>query len=116
MKYQFRRMKTLMRNTQHFNQLTEAESERLDVLAEECAAVIQAVMKIKRHGYESNRHRYRGSVEGEATNRQELERELGHVINAFDMMTAQGDIRSSVVVGCHRLNKAISIKQWLHHQ
>lgn len=39
--------------TDHFNQLTPAEAERLAMLAEECAEVIQIVGKILRHGYDS---------------------------------------------------------------
>lgn len=35
------------------NQMTEAERERLEMLAEEAAEVIQAVTKILRHGYDS---------------------------------------------------------------
>ena len=38
---------------QHFNGLTPAEAERLAMLAEECAEVIQAAGKILRHGYGS---------------------------------------------------------------
>lgn len=37
----------------HFNQLTPAEAERLAMLAEEAAEVIQIVGKILRHGYDS---------------------------------------------------------------
>ena len=37
----------------HFNGLTPAEAERLAMLAEEAAEVIQAVGKILRHGYAS---------------------------------------------------------------
>lgn len=37
----------------HFHGLTPAELERLAILAEECAEVIQLVGKIIRHGYES---------------------------------------------------------------
>jgi hypothetical protein len=37
----------------HFNNLTPAEAERLAMLAEECAEVIQIVGKILRHGYDS---------------------------------------------------------------
>ncbi|MGR3524882.1 MAG: hypothetical protein ACU0CT_02645 [Paracoccaceae bacterium] len=37
----------------HFNNLTPAEAERLAMLAEECAEVIQVVGKILRHGYDS---------------------------------------------------------------
>lgn len=36
-----------------FNGLTPAQAERLDLMAEECAEVIQAIMKIKRHGFQS---------------------------------------------------------------
>ena len=39
--------------TDHFNQLTPAQAERLAMLAEECAEVIQVVGKILRHGYDS---------------------------------------------------------------
>ena len=35
----------------HFNGLTPAEAERLAMLAEEAAEVIQAVGKVLRHGY-----------------------------------------------------------------
>ena len=38
---------------QHFNGLTPAEAERLAMLAEECAEVIQAAGKILRNGYGS---------------------------------------------------------------
>jgi hypothetical protein len=36
--------------TKPFNNLTPAQMERLDMLAEECAEVIMAIAKIKRHG------------------------------------------------------------------
>lgn len=39
--------------SEHFNKLTPAEAERLAMLAEECAEVIQVVGKILRHGYDS---------------------------------------------------------------
>lgn len=39
--------------TEHFNQLTPAQAERLAMLAEECAEVIQVVGKILRHGYDN---------------------------------------------------------------
>ena len=37
----------------HFNDLTPAEAERLAMLAEECGEVIRIVGKILRHGYAS---------------------------------------------------------------
>lgn len=39
--------------TEHFNGLSEAEQERLVIVAEECAEVIHVTTKILRHGYES---------------------------------------------------------------
>jgi hypothetical protein len=40
--------------TTHFNMLTPEEAERLAMLAEEAAEVIQVVGKILRHGYNSH--------------------------------------------------------------
>lgn len=39
---------------ENYNKLTPAQIERLAMLAEECAEVIQVVGKILRHGYESS--------------------------------------------------------------
>lgn len=39
--------------TDHFNQLTPAQAERLAILAEECSEVIQIIGKILRHGMDS---------------------------------------------------------------
>lgn len=40
--------------TDHFNNLSPAQAERLAMLAEECGEVIQIVGKILRHGYDSH--------------------------------------------------------------
>lgn len=40
--------------TEHFNQLTPAQAERLAILMEECGEVIQIAGKILRHGYDSH--------------------------------------------------------------
>lgn len=64
-----------------FNGLSPAQAERLDILAEECAEVIQSIMKIKRHGFESCSP-YGHSQE---TNRQALVRELFDVRAAAEM-------------------------------
>lgn len=67
--------------------LSEAEAERLAMLAEECAEVIQIVGKILRHGYESF-HPNNPSV----TNRELLDDELGDVRAIAKRMIAEGDI------------------------
>lgn len=99
-----------MITTQHYNQLTEAESERLEVLAEECSEVIKAVCKIKRHGYASNNN---GALA--YTNRQDLQMEIGHVFAAVDMLTVRGDVDMDIING-HKYAKRRSIAKWTHHQ
>ena len=56
------------------NDLTPAEVERLALLAEEAAEVIQVVGKIIRHGYESTH------PNGGKNNRELLEHELSDLI------------------------------------
>lgn len=66
--------------SEHFNQLTPAQAERLAILAEECGEVIQIIGKILRHGLESC-HPVTGEV-----NRTALVRELYDVKAAMVLM------------------------------
>ena len=72
----------------HFNSLTPAEAERLAMLAEECAEVIQIVGKILRHGYES-RH-----PDGGPNNRSILEREITDLMAVSSAMVNCADFRA----------------------
>lgn len=92
----------------HFNQLTPAEAERLALLAEECAEVIQVVGKILRHGYES-RH-----PDGGPSNRALLETELGHIGSAQHMMTQADDVNSESIDASLRA-KLRRVYSFLHH-
>jgi NTP pyrophosphatase (non-canonical NTP hydrolase) len=92
-----------------FNRLTPAEAERLALLAEECAEVIQMVGKILRHGFESTH------PAGGPTNRQSLEKELGDVQAAVDLMVIADDV-SSHTIEQHCLDKHRAVQQYLHHQ
>lgn len=67
----------------HFNNLSPAEAERLAMLAEECAEVIQVVGKILRHGYESYH-----PDKPETTNRDLLTEELSDLYAVTEMMSA----------------------------
>lgn len=87
----------------NFNRLTPAQDERLSLLAEECAEVIVAVMKIQRHGYDR------------LNNRADLETECGHVNNALRLMVAAGDIDADRLQSA-AYNKARKIGPYLHHQ
>ena len=93
----------------HFNQLSPDADERLTLLAEECAEVIQAVAKIQRHGYAS-RH-----PNGGPTNREMLAKEVGHVQHAIDRMLMACDFNMCSVIEA-RDKKRVEIEQYLHHQ
>lgn len=93
------------------NELTDAEVERLEVLVEEMGEAQQAICKIIRHGYES----YNPVVDTGMTNRLELERELGDILCAIQMLFRARDM-SMAAMEKRRGDKWQSIKKWLHHQ
>jgi hypothetical protein len=92
-----------------FNNLSDVEAERLALMAEECAAVVQIIGKILRHGYAS-RHPDTGQ-----RNRELLERELGDVQAASALMHNAGDIRAGVVA-IFGTEKLLEVRKYLHHQ
>ena len=94
----------------HFNGLTPAEAERLAVLAEEATEIAQAAMKILRHGYESHNPHVNS-----LTNRCHLEKEIGQLQNAYNMMYVAGDLNYEKVLRA-QVEKSQTIGQWLHHQ
>lgn len=71
-----------------FNNLTPKQAELLDMLSEECGEVIQAIGKIKRHGYESHHPKSTASM----TNRRELMKELGDVAGLIMMLQDMGEL------------------------
>ena len=94
-----------------FNRLTDAEDERLSLLMEECAEVIQIAAKVKRHGYAS------ANPDGDPSliNRELLESEIGHVLHAVDRMTLVGDVGVRQI-HAEKVRKADRIGRYLHHQ
>lgn len=103
-------LEEVLRHIQHFNQLTPAEAERLAILAEECAEVIQVVGKILRHGYES----HHPDDVCQKSNRELLETEIGHVQAVKEMMQDARDVNTSSIVNakCEKLGR---INRYLHH-
>ncbi len=97
--------------TDHFNNLTEAEQERLAILIEECGEVVQAACKIIRHGYISQNPL---KMESE-TNREALERELGDLQHALFRIEEAEDVSTQVIL-TRRNSKPERIKPYLHHQ
>jgi len=92
-----------------FNKLSAAEAERLALLSEELGEVQQAIGKILRHGYQSHH------PDGGPNNRENLEKELGHVHHAVTLMAGNGDIDLERVVA-HQVEKLKSVRKYLHHQ
>ena len=94
-----------------FNKLSPAQAERLAILSEELGEVAQIIGKILRHGYNS----YNPFSENPETNRQLLEEELGHILNAMNMLVAADDINSKAIANS-RDAKSQTVHKWTHHQ
>jgi len=95
---------------ENFNKLIPSQTERLSLLLEELGETQQAIGKILRHGYES----YHPDIP-ETDNREDLEKEIGHIKCALDFMYQANDINESDV-DAHRLAKRMKIHKYLHHQ
>lgn len=91
--------------------LTDAERERLALLMEECAEVLQIGGKILRHGYSS----FNPTIEDSATNREDLVRELGHVKCAMRLMANNKDINHEAIDIAAALKWA-RMGSYLHYQ
>ena len=100
-----------MAKAEFSNELSDAQLERLAILAEEMGEALQCVGKVIRHGYES----YNPVINTGRTNRRELERELGNVYVAILMLTDAKDINLAGVL-MDAKDKKLSIQRWLHHQ
>jgi hypothetical protein len=93
------------------NGLSDAQLERLALLSKEMGEAQQAIGKILRHGYES----YNPLVDTGMTNRRELEREIGDVWVASEMVMDAHDVSRAGVIDRANAKKE-SLKKWLHHQ
>ncbi len=91
--------------------MTEAEKERLVMLAEECAEVIQVVGKILRHGYES----YHPNDPRRVTNRDLLINELRDIEGVMFGMSLNGDIKPPRI-GSDPGKVWEKKLRWTHHQ
>ena len=92
------------------NRLSDAETERLALLGEECAGIGKAIGKIVRHGYASRNP----TVPQSLTNREDLEREIGDLLWSVDLMAHTGDISMLRVRADHGRHERKC--RYLHHQ
>jgi hypothetical protein len=97
------------------NGLSNAESERLAILNEEMAEAQQIISKILRHGYNSwNPNTAIPEDLRGMDNRQLLEGEVGHVIQALNQMVDAGDLRPDAI-DKYRKYKKQTIKHQEQH-
>ncbi|MCK9468864.1 MAG: hypothetical protein M0Q49_05555 [Porticoccaceae bacterium] len=99
-----------LRRMQAFNGLTPAEVERLALLVEEMGEAAQVIGKVLRHGFES----YHPEDAERTPNRKLLEKELGDVNAAVNLMTRSSDLDAgSIFHAC--ADKSKRVEQYLHH-
>lgn len=90
--------------------LTPAQAERLEMLAEEAAEIVQACTKILRHGYENHHPEDPGE-----NNRERLEEEIMDVHAVLGMMRYAGDIETPDVAA-HTAGRIQRKLCYTHHQ
>lgn len=98
-------------NTLFTNGLTPAQEERLELLIEECSEVIQACTKSLRHGYGSSNP----FGNEQTTNKADLQKELGQLLNALQMMVSASDVSLPKITEAKH-KKQQTIHNWLHFQ
>lgn len=82
------------------------DSKNLEILAEECAEVIQIKSKITRFGLQD-----RYPAIGGKTNRERLEEEIGHVFALVDVLLHRGII-TETGVEAGRVHKLTRLEGW----
>ena len=92
-------------------ELTKAEVERLSILSEEAAEVVQRVSKIFRFGISNTKP----GTNPPQTNKQLLEEELGHLSLAIATCIASGDVSNDSIKSSYEA-KIEDRKQYLKHQ
>jgi len=91
--------------------LSNAQLERLALLMEEMGEAIQAIGKIMRHGYDSSNPHDPTHTE----NRALLEKELGDVTFAIQLMERNCDVQQSSI-DAWKDRKHANVWKYLHHQ
>ncbi len=96
-----------------YNQLTDAEAERLAILSEELAEASKCIGKILRHGYES----FDPTGKEPGTNREQLATELGQISAEIASIALIGDIHGGTYTNSwNKRQEKIKNKVYRHHQ
>lgn len=94
-----------------FNGLSHEQIERLALLSEELGEAQQAIGKILRHGYEC----HNPFDVTKTTNRAALEKEMGDVLLAMDLLTRSREL-DCFAIDQRREDKRLKVQPYLHHQ
>lgn len=92
--------------------MTEAERERLAMLAEEAGEIVQMVGKILRHGYES----YHPNDPNKITNRVHLTNELNDINGVLFGMCKYNDLNVHDFSVANAASAWLRKVKWSHHQ
>lgn len=92
------------------NDLSFAEIERLTLLSEEAAEVIQAVAKIMRHGWQSHHPSCPGF-----DNREQLAKEIGDFRGAVALLVQAHELTTQEYQ-MHAVSKLRRVQKYLHCQ
>lgn len=98
--------------SEHYNELTPAQAERLAILAEECAEVIQIIGKILRHGLDSF-HPATGVVNRTALMHEIIDVKAAMVMISVDLPQVMEDSLLQQAAITQALNKKLV---YAHHQ
>lgn len=95
-----------------FNELSDAQAERLAMLAEEAGEVVLAVGKILRHGYYSS---HPDQTTTDRNNKIDLETEIGDFIGIAEQMCKMKDLSQINIIESKNEKWAKALK-YTHHQ
>jgi NTP pyrophosphatase (non-canonical NTP hydrolase) len=83
--------------------ITDKQSEIMDISQEECAEVIQAISKIRRFGLDSEHNG--------VTNKEHLEEEVGDLMCMLNLLDEFGLV-DWTLVSLHAQNKRKKLQKW----
>ena len=102
--------------SKHFNGLSADEAERLAMLSEECAEVIQVIGKILRHGYDSSNPNTASHGVFNPSNYTLLVKELNDIGAVVYGMTMARDFTEDEFTLDHQAEIWKKKLRWTHHQ
>ncbi len=98
----------------HYNKLSNKQTELLDLLQEEASDIIKAISKIKRHGLDEYRPAEKDNPV-KVTNQFDLQKAIGHFSNAVALLVDEGLVDTKLIADM-AISKSLIAGKHLHHQ